>query len=148
MPEISPDKTTAAAYPPELLYEQWRDHADELDMPISQFIIRMVEAGRKQINLEAVADDTHHELRQQRADLKTELERQRQRVKQLERQLHRTEHSDIIEFVANNPGATSPEIIQHIADTVPGRVATHLDTLEEETLDHRDDGYYPYESAE
>lgn len=142
MPDLGSDTTTATTYPPESLYNQWADHAEDLDIPISQFLIRMVEAGRKQIDISTVADDSLQELRQQRADLRAEVERERQRVQELERQLYRTAQSDIVDYVEDNPGATTPEIMQHIADTVPARVASHLDALEEDKLDHRDDGFY------
>lgn len=142
MPDLGSDKTTSVAYPPKSLYDKWRDHADDLDISISYFIISMVEAGRKQVSIDGIATDSMHELRRQRSDLRAELERERQRVDELERQLHRTAYSDVVEFVADHPGASTPEIIQHIANTVPGRVADHLDLLEEDALDHRDDGYY------
>jgi len=35
-----------------------------------------------------------------------------------------------------------PEINQHVADTVPGRVAGHLDLLEEDSLEVRDGSHY------
>jgi hypothetical protein len=147
MPDLGPDKTTATTYPSEALYEQWSDHAEDLNIPISQFLIRMVEAGRKQIDLSTVADNSLQELRQQRADLRSELEQERQRVQELERQLYRTAQSDIVDYVKDNPGATTPEIMQHIADTVPGRVASHLDALEDDKLDHRNDGFYPRDTS-
>ena len=143
MPDIGSDKQTAVTYPPDALYQSWVDHADELDMPVSQFIISMVEAGRKQIQLDDVATSSVHDLRQQRDDLREELKRERARVRELERQLHRSAITEIDTFVTNNPGATTPEIMQHVADTVPGRVASYLDLLEGDTLWHREDGYYP-----
>jgi hypothetical protein len=62
MPEISSDKTMAATYPPKTLYESWGQHADSLNMSTSQFIIRMVEAGRKQIDVDELADESAQEL--------------------------------------------------------------------------------------
>jgi len=52
MPDITEEKTVATTYPPESLYNSWREHADSLDLAISQYIIRMVEAGRKQVDLQ------------------------------------------------------------------------------------------------
>lgn len=146
MPDTGPDTQMAAAYPSEALYQSWADHADDLDMKVSQFIISMVEAGRKQIQLDDAATSSVHDLRQQRDDLREELKRERGRVRELERQLHRSAITEIDSFVSNNPGATTPEIMQHIADTVPGRVASYLDLLEGDTLEQREDGYYPLDT--
>jgi len=145
MPDISSDKTMAATYPPDALYDSWTEHAASLNMSTSQFIIRMVEAGRKQIDVEGIANESAQELRKQRSDLQNELERQRDRVSQLEKQLHYTAQADIIDYVEANPGATTPEIIQHIANTVPERVASHLDLLEGNALERGTSGYHLYD---
>jgi hypothetical protein len=52
MPDISDGKTVVSAYVPTKLYEDWQDHADQLDMSVSQFVIRMVSAGRKNIDVD------------------------------------------------------------------------------------------------
>jgi predicted RNase H-like nuclease (RuvC/YqgF family) len=142
MPDISDDKVTATTYPPADLYAEWCVGADERNIPISQYIIRMVEAGRQEINLDTLTSDSVQELRQQRTDLQQELARERRRVEQLEQQLHHTAQVDILEYIEKNPGATTPEIIQHVADTVPSRVASHLDVLEGDAIKHGDDGYH------
>jgi hypothetical protein len=146
MPDITDEKAVATTYPPESLYNSWRDHADTLDLAISQYIIRMVEAGRKQVDLQETTSDTLRELRQQHTDLQRELEHQRTRNQELERQLHHTAHAEIISYVSENPGVAAPQIIQHIADTVPGRVAGYLDVLEGEELRINQGEYYPVES--
>lgn len=146
MPEISSDKTVVTTYPPDALADSWATHADSLDMSVSQYLIRMVEAGRKQIDLQETTSASIRELRQLNTDLERELERQRTRNEELERQLHNTVQSEVIDHVAENPGATTPELIQRVADTVPGRVAGILDLLEGEEIELRDDGYYPLET--
>lgn len=144
MPDIASDKVTAVTYPPQSLYEDWQDHADELDMSTSRFLLRMTEAGRNHVDLEDIAQRSIQELHEQNTDLQRELERQRARNDELERKLRTTVHGEIIQFVEQQPGATMPEIIQHVADTVPGRVAGHLDLLEEDALEVRGgDQYYP-----
>jgi len=148
MPDLGDDKTTAHAYPTSSLYESWSEHADSLDMSVSQFIIRMVEAGRKDINMENGSSDTLRELLQERADLNREIDRQRDRISDLERQLSQTSQSEIASFVAENPGVQTPVIIQHVADTVPGRVASNLDALEGNLIERRDDSYYPIKDSE
>lgn len=148
MPDISEHKTTATAYPPKDLYEAWCSDANERSIAISQYIIRMVEAGRKDVDVDELVTESVQELREQRADLQQELEEHRRRVEQLEQQLHQTAQVDILEFVEQNPGTTTPEIIQHIANTVPSRVASHLDILEGKGIKQREDGYYPHNSQD
>jgi predicted RNase H-like nuclease (RuvC/YqgF family) len=105
----------------------------------------MVEAGRKKFDASVEPDETVRELREQRNDLKAELEHARERIDKLESQLHRGERETIRRFVKENPGATRGEIGQRLADTVPERLTPHLDALEGEQLERRDDGYYPTE---
>jgi len=143
MPELGPSKVTAVCYPPESLYNNWCAHADRLEMTTSRFIIQMVEAGRKNIDIDDVPRDSIHDLRQARIELEREVERQQEQIRDLERQLERTSRTDIVEFVEENPGVTTPEIIQQVANTVPGRVASHLDVLEGEVLTLQGGSYYP-----
>jgi len=79
MPDIASEKVTAVTYPPETLYSDWQDHAEEVDMSISQFILRMTEAGRNHVDLEDVAQRSIQELHEQNTDLQRELKRQRAR---------------------------------------------------------------------
>jgi predicted RNase H-like nuclease (RuvC/YqgF family) len=148
MADLGPNTTTAATYPPETLYEQWSDQADALDMSISQFMIRMIEAGRKNISMEDASSESIRELLQQKSDLKRELQRKEERIQDLERQLQHTSRSEIVSYIEDNPGARMPEITQKVADTVPGRVASHLDALEGDLIEQRDDGYYLGEGNE
>jgi predicted transcriptional regulator len=87
-------------------------------------------------------------LLQQLANLKREIQRKEERIQDLERQLQHTSRSKIISYIEDNPGAQTPEITQKVADTVPGRVASHLDALEGEVIEQRAGGYYPGESDE
>lgn len=146
MPDTGDDTATVTTYAPNVVYETWKDHADDLDQSVSKFIVQMVEAGRKQIQLDDVATSSVQDLRRQRDNLQREVKRQRKRVRELERQLHRSAAAEINTFVTNNPGATTPDIIQHVADTVPVRVVSYLDLLEGDTLQHREDGYYPLDT--
>lgn len=148
MPGNSDDKQTAVAYVPDGLYESWVDHADDLGVSVSRLIIQMVEAGRKDTSMDDVSTDSIRHLRQQRNDLQQEVERQRERIEDLERQLQHTAQPPIVEFVEDNPGAATAEIIQRVADTVPARVAGHLDALEGSKIEQRDDGYHPLSADE
>lgn len=88
------------------------------------------------------------ELLKERADLEKEIQRQRERIDDLERQLQHSTQSEIVSFVAENPGAQTPDIIQHMANSVPSRVAGHLDALEGDAIERHEDGYVPSEPAE
>lgn len=138
------DYKQAATYPSEEQYERWEARCEELGMrSMSEFMEAMVEAGMKKFDAAAVEpDETHRELRQQRNDLKAELDRARERIDDLEEAVYHGERRAIKEFVDANPGATYDEIIQHILDTVPERVTTHLDDMEGEDLRVEDERYY------
>ena len=88
-------------------------------------------------------DETNRELRQQRDELKQELDRSRERIQDLEDAVYNGERQTIKEFVKANPGAPYDEIIRHVMRTVPERVTAHLDDLEGEELLFDDDRYYP-----
>jgi len=143
MPETSDQTATAVCYPPESLYEQWCSDADRVDQSKSRFIIRMVEAGRKDVSIDGSSTESIREVLQEQARLKRKLKEKRTRVRELEQQLEHTAHSDISSFIAENPGINTPEIIQHVANTVPNRVAGYLDMLEGSVIEYRDgEGYY------
>jgi len=109
----------------------------------SEFVEAMIEAGLKKFDTSEVEpDETNHELREQRNHLKAELDRARDRIQELEDTVYHGERQTITEFVEDNPGATYDEIIQHVIDTVPGRVTDQLDDLEGDVLRVEDDGYY------
>ena len=69
MPDISQNKSVATTYPPEQLYESWSEDADLLDLAISQYIIRMVEAGRKQVDLRKSTSDLSRQTQRQQSEL-------------------------------------------------------------------------------
>lgn len=149
MPDLAEDTTQATVYPPKDLYATWREHAEELDMSLSKFTISMVEAGRKQFSVDSEADESIRRLRQESADLQREVERKRDRIAELERQLGQTIQRDIVEYVAENPGVTAPQIIQRMVETMPARVSNQIDLLLGEELSYTDDGFYvPDQSGE
>jgi len=139
----------AATYPTEEQYERWQSHADEMDMrSMSEFVEAMVEAGLKKFDARSVQpDETNQELRQQRNDLKTELDAARRRIQELEDAAYHGERQEIKDFIETNPGASYDEIIQHIIDTIPERVTAHLDQMEGEYLLIEEDRYYAQEEG-
>jgi ElaB/YqjD/DUF883 family membrane-anchored ribosome-binding protein len=133
-----------ATYPSDEQLDRWEDRCEDMGFRSrSEFVEAMVEAGLKKFDTTDVdPDETNRELREQRNDLKAELDRARTRIQELEDAVYHGERQAIAEYVEENPGATYDEIIQHVIDTVPGRVTTHLDDLEGDVLRVEGDGYY------
>lgn len=141
---MSSDTQPAMAYPTSEQYERWSQRADEFDMSKSEFIQAMVEAGLKKFDASVEPDETNHELREQRNDLKDELDQTRSRVAELEERLHRDERAAVREHVENNPkGVAFSEIVQAVIDTAPERVNRHLEDLEGDALRVEEEAYYP-----
>lgn len=138
----------AMAYPTEDQYTRWQDHADRLDMSVSEFMQAMVEAGLKKFAPEVTPDETNAELREQRNDLKEEVSRYRDRVAELEDRLHRTERQTVKQYVEQQgaEGVTYEEVVQHLIETVPSRANRHLDSLEGEAIRLDEGRYYPTEA--
>lgn len=138
------DYKQAATYPSEEQYDRWENQCEELGMrSMSEFVEAMVEAGLKKFDTSNVEpDETNRELRQQRNELKAQLDRARERISDLEEAVYNSERREVKEYVAENPGATYDEIIQHLVETVPARVTTHLDEMEGDDLRVEDEQYY------
>jgi len=136
MTELGDDTQAAMCYPSSQQYEQWKVWAEERGYDsVSRFMIDMVEAGSKQIDLSVEYDEEPRELRRQRNDLKKELDEARRRIDRLENQLYQGERQAIIEFLEDHSdGATFGEIVQHMIDDAPARIADQLDRMEGEDL--------------
>jgi len=143
MPELGEDKQVATCYPKKSQYEQWQKWADEMGYNSnSKFMIAMIEAGYKQMNVSVGYDEETKELREQRNDLKRELDQARKRIEELEAQLYRSERRSIIEFIDRQPEPVSfAEIVQHSIDDTPARVAQHLDEMEGDSVELAEDKY-------
>lgn len=141
------DSRHAATYPTEEQYQRWKTQAEDLGMSMSEFIEAMVEAGLKKFEPTVNPDTTNYELREQRNELKAELDRARSRIQELEDVVYQGERRTIKRYIQDNPGATYDEIIQHVIDTVPQRATAHLDDLEGDEVHRTEDGYYPIEAG-
>lgn len=137
------DSRHVATYLTEDQYQRWEDQADGLGMSLSEFVEAMVEAGLKKFQPTVEPDVTNQELRDQRNELKQELDHARTRIQQLEQTAYHGERRTIKRFVNQNPGVTYDDIMQHIIDTVPRRVTMNLDELEGDAIKNTDEGYYP-----
>lgn len=145
---MSSETQPAMTYPTEDQYDRWKQRAEEFDMSTSEFMQAMVEAGLKKFDASVEPDETLTELREQRNDLRDELDHARTRIESLEDRIHHGELATIRRFVEENPGTTYDEIIQHVLDSAPGRVTNHLEDLEGEDLWVEDGEYYPMDTEE
>ena len=132
MTELGDETQAAMCYPSSQQYEQWKTRAEERGYKsVSRFMIDMVEAGSKQMDMSVEYDEEPRELRRQRNDLKEELDDTRRRIRNLEDQLYRGERKAIIELLEKQPeGATFAEIVQSLVDDAPARVADQLAQME------------------
>lgn len=137
-----------ATYPAEEQYQRWKNRAERRGMSTSEFVEAMVEAGLKKFEPTVQPDMTNQELKDQRDELKQELDHARTRIQQLEDAAYHGERRTIKRFVEQNPGVGYDEIMQHVIDTVPQRVTTQLDELEGADIQNTDAGYYPAQSED
>lgn len=145
---MSSDTQAAMAYPTSEQYDRWKSRAEEFDMSVSEFMQAMVEAGLKKFDASVEPDETLTQLREQQNDLRDELDHARTRIESLENRIHHGERATIRRFVEENPGATYDEIIQHVLDSAPSRVTTHLEGLEGGDLRVEDGAYFPTNTGE
>lgn len=103
MSSVSDDTQPAMTYPTNAQYARWKKRADELDMSVSEFMQGMIEAGMKKFDATVEPDETPYELREQRNDLKDELDHARARIDRLENRLHRSERAAVSQYVEQNP---------------------------------------------
>lgn len=142
MPNTKETTQTATTYPTVEQYDRWKSRANEMDMSMSEFIQAMTEAGLKKFERDR-PDEAFQEVRRQRDEYYRQRQEAEARVRQLEKQLQRTERGDIEDYIQNNPGADVQEIIQHLLNDVPSRVADYLDDLETAgTIKQENDQYY------
>jgi hypothetical protein len=52
------DRAAIKTYVPSYQKEQWRDHADQLDMSLSEFVRAMVQSGRRPFELDPEGTDS------------------------------------------------------------------------------------------
>ena len=138
------DSNHVATYPSDRQLQRWETECEKGGFRSrSEFVEAMVEAGLKKFDISEIQpDETNRELRKQRNELRSELDRARERINELEDAVYQGEHQAIVEYVQENPGAGYDEIIQELVETVPDRVTRHLDDLEGDALEVKEDGYY------
>lgn len=142
MSDSSDDTKDTMCYPSEAQRERWDERAEEFDMNTSEFIKNMVEAGMKKFEVSVEPDETDREIRDHRNELADQLERARERIEHLDRRRQHTEQGAVLQYVEENPGASFEEILEHLAETLPGRLNRLLDELEGTELRVTDDRYH------
>jgi len=124
------DTQPAMTYPAEEQYEEWKRHADELDMSVSEFMQAMVEAGRRKFDRDVSPDETPQELREQRNELREELRQSRDRIQELEDRVYNSERRAIVQFVEDNGATDFESIVEHVQQTARTRVNQHIDAMQ------------------
>ena len=147
MTEVGEDTQPAMCYPHSQQYEEWQTRAERQGYnSLSRFMIEMVEAGSKEIEISVALDENESELRSQRNELREELREARNRIAELESKVYSGERQEIINFLAEHEdGASFPEIVQHLIDDAPARVAKQLDEMEGDELTRENNRYQSFE---
>lgn len=150
MTEVGEDTQPAMCYPHRQQYEEWQTRAERNGYnSLSQFMIEMIEAGSKEIEISVTLDENQAELRSQRNELREQLRKARNRIAELEKEVYSGERQEIINFLAEQTdGATFAEIVQHLVDDAPARVAQQLDEMEGEDLIRENNRYRTSEVSE
>lgn len=143
MPGNGPGTKYTVTYPTNEQHARWKARAKKMDRSLSGFIKEMVEAGMKKFDATVEPDATRQELRDQRDDLKAELDHSRKRISKLEDRLMRSDSAELRWYVAEHPGASFEDITDHLRATVPERANEHLTAMEGESIEVHDDAYYP-----
>lgn len=142
------ESVTATTYPTAEQYGRWKAEAENQGMSVSEYIASMTEAGRKKFTVDVTPDETNQALREARDHYRQELEKERRKTEHLESQVYGGEQATVESFVQSNPGATYEQIVEHVKQTAPQRVGTHLDTMSGTDIWQDDDGYYPLTNKE
>lgn len=143
MPGNSSDTQPTMTYPTKGQHARWKKEAEQMDMSLSEFIQAMTEAGMKKFDVDVEMDESLDEVRRQRNDLKSELDRTRDRLSDLEEQVQSKERAEIKSFVEDNPGANLQEISQRVVETAADRAIEQVNqmvTIGE--LQYEDGEYY------
>lgn len=130
-------------YPRESIYSDWKAHAEDMGMSVSEFIQAMVEAGRKKFDRGVVEpDETLQDIRQERNRLLEELEHAEETIDLLKQETHTVERQAILDYLEENDRASFEELVEHIGKTVPERASQHIDLLIQEGDIQEENGKY------
>ncbi|MDB2261817.1 hypothetical protein PM035_12865 [Halorubrum ezzemoulense] len=133
--------THVATHVPASERDVWEAEAEEMGASLSVYVQMMAIAGRKKFDRRVEPDRTRADLRREIGRLMKELEERDETIKSLRRQLKDTEQHAVIDFVAENPGASYGDVRQHLMNTNGGRIASMLAEMEGAEL-HVEDGKF------
>lgn len=139
------ENSGVTAYPSEEKVERWEEWADSMDLSLSAFIVKMVDTGMREGSLDVQPDETWYELREERNTLKDELNEARDHIRHLEAR-QGIERHQVEDYISENPGVTYDELVEHMQNTIPGRLSTHLDLSRK--IRYEDGEYYPADESE
>lgn len=131
-----------ATYPEDDQHARWKRNADALGLSLSEYVEMMVEAGTKNFTARVERDESAAELRDQRNDLRGEVQRLRTRVETLEDRLYGGEREAILTFIEEHGPVREDRIVAHVVESANQRVPTVLDSFEADGyLEYSTDGY-------
>jgi hypothetical protein len=136
-----PQGQHAATYVPEELLEDWDEMAEEMDMSRSEWLLAMVEAGRKKFDRDIQPDESKRDLRRRNTELWNDYQEASEERDRLRKQLRLTEGRAIVEFVEDNPGCRYEEIAQHLVENQGSRLTKMLDAMNGDELEIDEDGH-------
>ena len=136
-----PQGQHAATYVPEELLEDWDEMAEEMDMSRSEWLLAMVEAGRKKFDRDIQPDESKRDLRRRNTELWNDYQEASEERDRLRKQLRLTEGRAIVEFVEKNPGCRYEEIAQHLVENQGSRLTKMLDAMNGDELEIDEDGH-------
>lgn len=135
-----PQGQHAATYVPEDLLEDWDDLAEEMDMSRSEWLLAMVEAGRKKFDRDIQPDESKRDLRRRNTELWNDYQEASEERDRLRKQLRLTEGRAIVEFVEDNQGCRYEDIAQHLVENQGSRLTKMLDAMNGDELEIDENG--------
>jgi hypothetical protein len=111
------ERTAVRTYVPAYQKERWADHAEELGMSQSEFVRTMVQAGRRDFDLETPDSDGGEQPPEQPSNPRGDgLE-------------------DRVQTVLSAEGVVSwDELLEAVSDDLEGRLESALETLQDENV--------------
>lgn len=117
-------------------------------MALSRWVMAMVEAGTKKFEVEVEPDKTNVELREELADVRGELRRNRSRVEELENRLYEGILSTMEAHIEAEGPATKQELINVCIEEMPERADGVLRLAEGSQLRRVGDKYELIEESD
>lgn len=128
MSEASADRAVVKVYVPEALKDDWVEHADDLDMSQSEFVRTMVQAGRRDFDVEPYPERTSPTPSSAAQDAS---DRGEDGTDQSTRSLGREFESRIVSLLESEPRSWD-DLLAALTDDVEERLEEALESLQAE----------------